>query len=162
MSTEESSQYTLAIENQRELFNHIRQANERIEDKIVSVLQASGVIVGLVFAGSLVALNNLTVLSAISLFGLAALFVAISIATILALRPAVKTSPHKADWEDVFTKFIQVNLEQAYQQSLSNYIEATERSLDHNNYLAKLLEFSGICLALQMAVLILLLLVSAY
>lgn len=150
--------YIHAIENQRELFGYIHQANNRLEDKTVSILQASSVVVGLVVAGSFIAFDRLTTTATLALVALAILFVANIILSILALHPARKIAPHRADWDDIFKNFIQIDLVKAYQQSLSNYVDATQTAEDRNHYLARLVQYAGICTLLQIAALIALIL----
>jgi hypothetical protein len=102
-----SEKYKYAIENQQKLFDYVYNGNLRLEEKGRAILESSSIIIGLVAAGSLASQETTTSQAAVySLLIIVILFVAIVLLTLYAWLPKVKTYPHKANWENIFEKYI--------------------------------------------------------
>jgi hypothetical protein len=154
-----NEKYIHAIEGQQELFSRVHDSNYRLQDKAMTILQSSSVIIGLVAAGKLAGQQSVTSsLVQILLFFITVLFVIIVGLCILAWRPRPQPVPGQFDWDKIFQKHIYADDESDLKQTLSDHVAAIKDANSENAYLSRLVNRACVCLAVQALFLMIMLL----
>lgn len=122
METGLTAQQQLALDQQKLLLERLDQAGTHLDSKALGMMQSAGIILALVTAVSL-PLSTPTLAGKVALGAAFLAFVAMIWLSTRAWFPRAYYMPGTRDWQDLFTKYVQADLDQAFVQTLSNYRE---------------------------------------
>jgi len=147
------------LNEQRILFDRVFSANRKLEDKASTILRSGSLITGLVAAAK-IALGNMSSWWSIGI--LAFIFTLFLFMLYFSMRvwlPRDKMLPIKSDWDSIFMSHVYADDYEEYKLTLANYTDATELALAENDTQSRFVQGAGICLGLQVALLVFLLFV---
>ncbi len=153
-----TEQQRLVLEQQQRLFDGIDRTGEHLDSKAMAVLQSGGLIVALTGATALPAFVAAST-SPWTLLGIAVgflLFIGMVYCTLKAWSPTSHENPSSVDWDKAFDDYISKEVDEAYNQVLSNIMSATEHNKAVNERKAKYVVAAGWLLAGQVAAILIL------
>ena len=155
-----NEKYLYVIDEQRQFYQHINEANDHLETKASAILQSGSFITGLISAAKLVTGTTASALATVTLIAVLILFFAMLVLSLLVWLPKGYTAPGKAKWTAIFEKHINADDENDLTQTLSNYLAAIDAGLAQNKRQSQLVKWAGISLGAQIIALIILLFAS--
>lgn len=124
-------QYQLTLEQQYYGLSQLYQANDHLDNKALSLLQAAGLILALVGAleiPNFITTNEPVLWAKIGIgIGFAA-FVLMVITITTTWTPKEVHLPGSQDWDKVYDDYVTVKLERSFDQHLVNILDAFERA----------------------------------
>jgi hypothetical protein len=156
-------QYQLVLEQQYFGLSQLYQANDHLDDKALSLLQAAGLILALVGALEIpgfVATSEPALWAKVGIsLGFAA-FVAMVVTVALAWRPGASHLPGTQDWNKVYDKYVTVELNHSFDKVLVDAMEVYDRIAAINIVKAKRLRWAVWLFLLQIIGLLILAMAS--
>lgn len=96
-----NEKYLYVIDEQRQFYQHINEANDHLETKASAILQSGSFITGLISAAKLVTGTTASALATVTLIAVLILFFAMLVLSLLVWLPKGYTAPGKANWYGV-------------------------------------------------------------
>lgn len=156
-----NDKYQKAIAEQRDLFQMVYAGNRALESKASAIIQASGLITGLVTAAKVASGAFSDTLSLALMIIVLVLFVFMVGLALRVWLPRTKTLPNQVeDWDKLFTNHIYAEDEADLKQTLYNYVDSIRFALGENEQQSTYVRVAGLCLGGQAIVLIALLALS--
>jgi hypothetical protein len=160
-ASDRSTQFNLLLQQKYIALNMIDRANEELDDKASKILQASSLIIALTgllvspFVGaSITGASGFLVASIILTF---MLMVGLSIVSV---SPKMQYLPGTQSWDENYTQYIYGNVEDSFNQILSDCLKTIDLLTLTNSKKANLVRWSAALLLLQISALLILLFIS--
>ncbi|MCO5182556.1 MAG: hypothetical protein M9928_00245 [Anaerolineae bacterium] len=155
-----STQQQLALDQQKALYLSVREANQRLEDKASTLLQANGFVVGLAIAAQISFGSSVTDSQKYLAVAVLVLFVIMIVLSLFVWLPISKKAlPGTLDWDDIYYDIVKADETGAYRLVIANLLNATIRERKRNKHRWMLVVFAGICFGLQIIILFIALLI---
>jgi len=155
------AQYQLVLEQTHYRLAQIDRANEHLDTKALGLLQVAGLILAL--TGVLKFPDALYGADVLVKTGIAVGFLAFAgmiLLTLLTWSPANIALPGSTDWEEIYDKYVTVQIEQTFDQVLQDSLATQHYLVELNRRKANCLKWSLLLFFIQLAGLLLLALAS--
>lgn len=148
-----SFQQALVIQQYYHLLEMLRQANEALEQKSLSILQASGVMATLVGTVGLVNLSTIRRFPDLQI-GLGIVFAGFALMvmfTILTIWPHDKSGPGGLEWPRIKATMLDQPPDNSFEQLMANLLDACKSALKHNHRKGRLVVWNCLALLVQVS-----------
>lgn len=144
-------QQDLTLQQSQQTLDIIIQANRALDEKSSTLVQAGSLIIALVSVFNIPGFIATNPVDAEwwAIGSAFASFIGLVILSTLAWAPKEYVLPGSSDWHETYTKLLQVDIEDSFNQVLINYLNAITKSQKLNDRKSGLVNWSAALLIIQ-------------